>query len=108
MLLEKGHVPHPDEDGGATDQFWSHMCERTKFSWPQEVVATMNEGKVLPLYLWGDDAQINERCEKLIACACGNWLDERSNGKDSMYPLFCIRSESWIKSHSLVLDPIFL
>lgn len=95
VLYERHHVPHPDDDGGATSQFWHHMAQLS-LPWTESVTSTLNNGLVLPLYLWGDDAQINERGEKLIAVACGSWLDERSNGKDSVWPLFSIRSESWL------------
>lgn len=95
LLYERHHVPHPDADGGATSEFWHHMCQLS-LPWTESVTSTLNDGQILPLYLWGDDAQINERGEKLIAVARGSWLDERSNGKDSVWPLFSIRSESWL------------
>ena len=89
-------MPHPNDDGGATAAFWDHMMQCQSLTWPANVASSLNDGQILPLYLWGDDAQINERGEKLIAVAFGNWLDERSNGKDSIWPLFTIRSDTWL------------
>ena len=71
-------------------EFWSHMAERDA-PWVGPVIAT--GAQFIPVYLWGDDAQINERNEKVISVVCGFLTGKRANPKDSIYPLFTIRSE---------------
>ena len=88
-LLERDKLPNHDE----ISNYWNHMAEQD-IPWVTQVVES--GGAYVPLYLWGDDSVVNERNEKLVAVVCGSWLDTRKNSKDTVYPLFTYRYESWL------------
>ena len=61
-----------------------------RFDW----VNDLGGRQPIPLWIWGDDAQVNERNEKLTVVTCGFFLETRKDPKDTVYPLFTIRNES--------------
>ena len=51
----------------------------------------MNSGTTVPLFLYGDDTQMNENGEKMTVLMMGCCLDERDSSMMTHYPLFIYR-----------------
>ena len=86
-LWERGHLPTADD----VSEYWNHMAQLPDVPWVTKVIET--GCSYVPLWLWGDDSQYNERNEKLVAVVCGSWLANEKNSKNCVYPLFTYRME---------------
>ena len=71
-------------------RFWDH-AKAHKVAW-----AGAGTRSTHPLYLWGDDAQYNERGAKLITIVLGHALDENTNSLFSCFPLIVMRCAPWM------------
>ena len=85
-LQEKEIFPGPEQE--ALHEFWQNARNHYQ-PWAKGV-----DPRTHPLYMWGDDAQYDERGSKLVVVVLGHCLDEQTNSLRSCYPLFCIRDES--------------
>ena len=87
-LVEKDIWPGHELPETACHKFWIHAREHGQ-QWADDV-----DPRTHPLYLWGDDAQYDEKGSKLIVVVLGHCLDEQSSSLLSCFPLFCIRADS--------------
>lgn len=82
MLLQDGILQYSAEMRSEIDFYWRFLAAR---HFPG------SEGKVgsgcIPLWLWGDDAQYNERQQKIVTIAFGAVLDSRTSSMEVTYPL---------------------
>lgn len=69
--------------------YWDHLATQG-VSWAQDPSLK----PVHPLFLWGDDAQFNERQESLVAVAMGHVLSEEKNSLLAMWTLFTYKVEA--------------
>lgn len=89
-MLEKECFPLEAMDNVKVEQFWRHMSSRV--SWAKDFVSKYGYG-VQPMYLWGDDAQVNERGEKVMTIGFGHCLDDRKSSVATVWPLFLYRCD---------------
>ena len=68
--------------------YWQHCAKHT--SWGKDHPC-MNSGTTVPLFLYGDDTQMNENGEKMTVLMMGCCLDERDSSMMTHYPLFIYR-----------------
>jgi len=101
-LAEHGELPSDDE----ISEYWNHMAMLQDIPWVSSVISS--GAQYVPIYMWGDDSQYNERNEKILAVVCGSSLESRSNSKDTVYPLFTIRMELCLGFRTLqaLLKPV--
>ena len=91
-LVELDLMHHSDREGKG--RYWKHLASR--LSWAKEHVEDYGLCHE-PIYLWGDDAQYNERLDKLVVVSMGFVLDKRP-AAESVYPLFCYRCDTRINT----------
>lgn len=70
-------------------KYWGHLSEQG-IGWARD----SSLAAVHPLFLWGDDAQFNERQENLVVVAMGHVLSEEKNSMLAMWPLFSYKVEA--------------
>ena len=101
-------LKHKEESFPTTEEvseYWHHMAQRP-IHWVRHVIES--GAMSIPIWLWGDDAVFNERNEKILSVCCGSFLENRTNSKDTVYPLFTYRLETRIIVHSLFFYPLNL
>ena len=86
-LVEKGMWPGKDISHEELSKFWENAKNHGQ-AWAKNVPSSTH-----PLYIWGDDAQYDEKGSKLVIIVLGHCLDEQSDSTLSCFPLACIRYE---------------
>ena len=99
-MLEHGLYPMDAMDTNHVSTYWNHLGSR--LPWACEHIRKRGTN-YQPFWLWGDDAQYNEACDKLVTCCMGSVLDDRSSAICTVWPLFCYRFESRMHSKTLYL-----
>ena len=85
-------MPDGPEMNGEIELYWRFLASR-------DCPSTSDKpgSGCIPLYLWGDDCQFNERGQKMCTIVCGHVLDTRKNSKLTVYPLFVYQVEPWMQ-----------
>ncbi|CAE7582736.1 unnamed protein product [Symbiodinium sp. CCMP2592] len=83
QLSLKGHLEQGLED--ATKKYWSHM-EKTGSDHP-----CIHDKMCRPLGLYGDDAQYDRNCNKLIVVTLSDCLATSKHSMAATWPLFVLR-----------------
>ena len=86
-LVEKDRWPGREIRSSDIAEYWKRATDHNQ-PWAEGV-----DPRSHPLYLWGDDAQYDEKGSKLILVVLGHCLDEQTNSLLSCFPLFCIRAD---------------
>ena len=86
-LVEKRLWPGSGVSHDEIAKFWEN-AESHGQGWARDVPKRTH-----PLYIWGDDAQYDERGSKLVLILLGHVLDEKTDSTLSCFPLACIRYE---------------
>lgn len=68
--------------------YWQHVAHHV--SWAKDHPCA-HDGMAVPLFLYGDDTQMNENGEQMTVVMMGCCLDERDTSMLSHYPLFIYR-----------------
>ena len=70
--------------------YWQHCAKH--MSWAKEHPCVRDGADMtVPLFLYGDDTQLNENGDKMTVLMMGCCLDERDNSMMTHYPLFIYR-----------------
>ena len=73
--------------------YWRHCAKH--MSWAKDHPAVAHaDGATVPVFLYGDDTQMNENGDKMTVLMMGCCLDERTNSMMTHFPLFIYR-EAW-------------
>ena len=95
-MLENDLFPLEAMEDLKVKSYWDHMQKH--LPWAHQLVSRYGS-KMVPLWLWGDDARyMQERTEKIAAVCLGAVLDDRSSSVVSVWPLFCYRVETWFQT----------
>ena len=90
QLLEDGLFVDDAEARTRAADYWAHLAKQEQVgAWAKDPGLRTAH----PVYLWGDDAQHNERQEKLVVVAMGLALDPTRNSMMAMWTLFTYKAE---------------
>ena len=90
MLLQEGILQDSADMRNEVDFYWKFLAAR-HFPGSEDKVGS----GCMPLWLWGDDAQYNERQQKIVTIAFGAVLDSRTSSMEVTYPLAVYQVDPW-------------
>ena len=87
-LVDKGMWPGSEVSEEERARYWENARKHNQ-AWARKVC-----NRTHPLYIWGDDAQYDEKGSKLVVILVGHCLDEQTDSRLSCFPLACLRCDS--------------
>ena len=90
FLIQNNIMLNNDDMDREIEKYWQFLSS-TGFPHTMDKAGT----GCIPLWIWGDDAQYNERQSKVVIVAIGCVLDTRTCSKTTVWPLFAYKVDSW-------------